>query len=147
MPLAALLLLHAGATLSMTGLIWFVQIVHYPLFLRVGADAFRTYAAAHQRRTTWLVGPLMLLEIASATGLVLRLKQDPERLLAWTGLALLATIWLSTALIQVPLHRRLLAGFDRQTIERLIRSNWLRSVAWTLRSIIALWLLRPAGLA
>ena len=33
-----LLLLHAAATLFMTGLIWFVQVVHYPLFARVGED-------------------------------------------------------------------------------------------------------------
>ena len=72
----------------MTGLIWFVQIVHYPLFLRVGADAFRTFSAEHQRRTTRVVAPLMLLEIATATGLVLRLTQDPERRIAWIGLAL-----------------------------------------------------------
>ena len=33
---AWLLILHAGATLYMAGVIWFVQIVHYPLFSRVG---------------------------------------------------------------------------------------------------------------
>ena len=32
-----LLLLHAGATFFMCGLIWFVQIVHYPLFAQVGS--------------------------------------------------------------------------------------------------------------
>lgn len=36
-----LLYLHAGATLFMTGLIWFVQVVHYPLFLRVGEGNFQ----------------------------------------------------------------------------------------------------------
>ena len=59
------------------------------------------------------------------------------------GLGLLSAIWLSTAFIQVPLHRRLLEGYDRHTIEQLIHSNWFRTFAWTLRAVLALWLLRP----
>lgn len=31
-----LLLVHAAVTLYMTGVIWFVQVVHYPLFSCVG---------------------------------------------------------------------------------------------------------------
>lgn len=53
---------HAGATWFMTGLIWFVQIVHYPLMGAVPGDAFRVYQELHQRRTTWIVGPVMLVE-------------------------------------------------------------------------------------
>ncbi len=34
---ALLVLGNLAPTLMMTGLIWFVQIVHYPLFDRVGA--------------------------------------------------------------------------------------------------------------
>ena len=36
MPL--LLQLHALATIFMAGVIWFVQVVHYPLFRAVGRD-------------------------------------------------------------------------------------------------------------
>ena len=54
-----LLLIHAGATLYMTGLIWFVQVVHYPLMARVGEDGFAEYEKHHQRLTTWVVAPPM----------------------------------------------------------------------------------------
>ena len=47
-----LLSLHLAATAAMTGLIWFVQVVHYPLFAAVGADQFVAYEVAHQRRTS-----------------------------------------------------------------------------------------------
>ena len=58
MPSTPLVLLaHAAATLYMVGLIWFVQVVHSPLFSRVGADGFVPYAAAHGVLTTWVVGP------------------------------------------------------------------------------------------
>ena len=42
------LVLHVAATMFMVGLIWLVQIVHYPLFAHVGADTFLAY---HQRHT------------------------------------------------------------------------------------------------
>jgi hypothetical protein len=68
----SILLLHAAATLSMTGLIWFVQVVHYPLMARVGRVGFADYEAAHTRRTTWVVAPPMLIEGFTAVVLLLR---------------------------------------------------------------------------
>lgn len=62
-----LLLAHAAATWAMVGLIWFVQVVHYPLFAAVDAAESPVYARLHQRRTTWVVGPPMLVERATAT--------------------------------------------------------------------------------
>ena len=133
----ALPLAHAASTLFMTGLIWFVQLVHYPLFLRVGEAGFATYAAQHARRTTWVVLPLMLLEAATA----LMLVGVTDTALSWVGLGLLGLIWASTAALQVPCHTRLQRGFDRDTARRLVRSNWVRTVAWSCRSVVALLIL------
>lgn len=63
------LLVHLTATFAMVGIIWFVQIVHYPLFARVGAGGFPAYSGAHSRL---VVGPPMLAEAATAVALVLR---------------------------------------------------------------------------
>jgi hypothetical protein len=60
------LLIHALVTWFMTGLIWFVQVVHYPLMAAVGSPGFAAYEAAHSRRTTWVVAPVMLAEAATA---------------------------------------------------------------------------------
>ena len=64
-----LLLAHAGATLFMTGLIWFVQVVR---------------------------------------------PANVPPAVAWAGFALLAAVWLSTALLQAPRHAALGEGFDRR---------------------------------
>ncbi len=135
--MTALLLVHAGATVAMAGLVWFVQLVHYPLFAHVGRDGFARYEAEHTRRTTWLVAPLMLTE--AATALVL-LVADPSPLTV-AGAVLLGVVWLSTALVQVPLHGRLQRGFDVDAHRRLVRSNAVRTAAWTGRAAIALALL------
>lgn len=139
-----LLVVHAGATLAMTGVIWFVQVVQYPLLARVGPDEFAGFHAMHMRRTGRVVGPLMLLEVASALGIALHPPAGVPPAAAWTGVGLLAVIWLATALVQVPQHRRLSADFDPSLVAGLVRGNWLRTVAWSLRAALALWWLAPA---
>ena len=132
------LLAHAAATLAMTGVIWFVQVVHYPLFGGVGADRWIGYAAAHGRLTTLVVAPLMLVELATAVLLVLRPPADVGRWAAVLGLALVLVIWASTALLQVPAHGRLGAGFDADVHRGLVAGNWIRTLAWTARSALVL---------
>jgi uncharacterized membrane protein len=141
---AGLLLGHAASTLAMAGVIWFVQVVHYPLFAAVAPERFAEYEAGHRRLTTFVVAPLMLAEIATAVALVLRpaAAAAQPRWAVWAGLALLAVIWASTFLVQVPLHERLAAGFDAAAHRRLVRSNWVRTAAWTARAGLALLLLR-----
>ena len=136
-------IIHAGATCFMVGLIWFVQIVHYPLMRRVSADGFPAYALAHQRRTTWIVAPMMLVEAASALLLAWPAFGGVKyNSLPWIGLALLAVVWFSTFALQVPLHTRLASCFDDAACRRLVRTNWIRTFAWTARGIVALLMLQ-----
>jgi hypothetical protein len=135
-----MLLLHAAATWFMVGLIWMVQLVHYPLFGQVGEDKFAAYARQHTRAISWLVGPPMLIELACALLLVLWPPLGGAWA-AWGGLGLLALIWLSTALFQVPAHTRLQQGFDPLLHRGLVQSNWLRTVGWSLRGLLAMWML------
>lgn len=124
----------------MVGLIWFVQLSHYPLFARVGAEGFTGYHAGHLPRTAAVVGPLMLAEVWTAATLVIAPPADGVDL-AWLGLLLLAVIWLSTALLQVPAHRRLERGFMASAHRRLVLTNWIRTAAWSGRGVVALLLL------
>lgn len=137
------LLAHAAATWFMTGLIWFVQIVHYPLMGAVPGEGFPAYAKAHQRLTTWIVGPVMLIELAAAAMLAMGVNVGPDgRSLRWLGLAILVVIWVSTFAVQVPLHERLAKGLDRRVWRWLVVTNWARTVAWTARGVIALVMMR-----
>lgn len=140
----AFLLLHAGATLFMTGLIWFVQVVHYPLFASVGAEGYSSYQTEHMRRTGLVVGPVMLVEAGTAAALPLLGLGREAWLLALAGIGLLLVIWLSTFLVQVPLHGRLARGFDARSAALLVSSNWVRTVAWSIRGAIAVALVGMA---
>jgi uncharacterized membrane protein len=135
-----LLGLQVLSTVFMTGLIWFVQIVHYPLMDNVAGEAFTRYERRHQRATTWVVAPAMLVELVTAIGLVVVLSQPYARALAIAGLALVLAIWGSTLGLQMPLHRRLAEGHQPALIHRLVQTNWIRTVLWSLRSALVLLL-------
>ena len=128
--------LHLGATLLMTGVILSVQFVQYPLFAQVGNSvAFLKYHSAHMQRITWVVGPLMILELVTQT---LLLAKRPHDTTLWIGATLLLLAWLSTAFVQVPAHKRLQGGLDFSVHRWLVCSNWLRTVAWSARSALLL---------
>lgn len=118
----------------MTGLIWMVQLVHYPLMALVGTQGFAEYHARHSRRITLIVGPVMALELFTGALLLFPLGAIP----AWfalANLALLLTTWASTGLLQVPRHKRLAQAFDVAVHRQLVGTNWVRTAGWTIRSI------------
>lgn len=135
-----ILLAHLAATLFMVGVIWFVQVVHYPLFSRIGSEKFSLYSEAHSRLTTYVVGPPMLVEASTALLLVFQRPEGVPLAAALIGLALVVAVWLSTALLQVPRHTTLGSGFDRRAWSGLVLSNWVRTVAWSARGGLVLWM-------
>lgn len=154
-PLAqALFLAQFAATFFMTGLIWFVQIVHYPLFGSVHrhspAAGFLEYHTRHANRTTWVVFPPMAIELAASLAALsgsLRpgFVSEPA---AIASAVLVVLIWASTGLLQVPLHDRLGREADEPTIAGLVASNWLRVVLWSARCVLlvaAIWQPLTAG--
>ena len=130
------------STLALFGLIWFVQLVHYPLFLRIAPADFPAFEAEHATRTGWIAGPLMVAEFLSALLLLLRSVRPAQipAAQAWLGAALVGILWLSTFFVQVPLHNQLHQGFQPAVIQRLVATNWLRTAAWTVRAaLIVFW--------
>jgi hypothetical protein len=140
-PLTRLLLLaHFASSFYMVGLLWFVQVVHYPLFSNVGSPDFPCYEQRHTNLTTWVVAPPMLIEGATALLLFWFRPAGVASWALWMGLALLCVIWLSTAGIQVPCHEVLSKRFDPVVHQRLVWTNWLRTAFWSLRGLLVLWI-------
>lgn len=133
-------LLHLAATLFMVGLIWFVQVVHYPLMARVGRAEFVAYEQAHTRRTAWVVAPPMLVELATGIALLWVRPAGVSLAAALAGVALLAVVWGSTRFVQVPCHETLSRAFDPGVHRRLVSTNWVRTAVWSLRGILAVWM-------
>ncbi len=131
-----LLTAHVAATWFMAGLIWTIQLVHYPLFGWVGEDAFARYEAEHVRRMGRLLIVPALVEVVTAAALVVGRPAGVSLALVLAGGALLAAMWVTTAFVQVPLHERLADGPSSETTRHLVTSNWVRTAGWTLRGVL-----------
>jgi hypothetical protein len=129
------LTLHASSTWAMFGLIWFVQVVHYPLFVFARAD-FTAFETQHRSLTGIVVAPLMLLELSTAT-LLLFPFFGIELFVRWLSFALLVAVWLSTFFFQVPMHSLLNYGYFASAHKRLVTTNWARTAGWSLRAVLA----------
>lgn len=141
---AGLLATHLAATAFMAGVIWFVQVVHYPLMDGWPHADFSRWEAAHRERTAMVVIPAMLLEGGVATLLLAVRPRGVPGWLAWTGWLALVGIWASTFAVQVPLHDTLSAGWLAQAHARLVSTNWLRTLLWSFRSLLAAAMLLAA---
>ncbi len=140
-----LLLANLAATWFLTGLVWFVQVVHYPLFCEVDPERFAAYHAAHVKLTTRVVVVPMCVELFASIGLVLFPPSGVAWPWVWVSLFLIVAIWVSTMLVQVRLHARLGAGWDRSVIRRLVATNLLRTFLWTTHALVLLYMV-AAGL-
>lgn len=102
----------------MCGLCWMVQVAHYPLFREIRLEDFPAYERKNVA-TAYVTVPMMTVELLTGAWL-LYVYFDPMQ---WINVGLLATIWLSTVLLQVPIHLQLMNNASPRLITRLIRSK------------------------
>ena len=142
MSLPHLLLLNFAAAAYLTGLIWVVQLVTYPAMTIVGKEEFARYHTAHTRGMGWVVGAPMVAELALAGWLAWAAYSVWGASTALGQLALVLVVWAVTFFVSVPFHNRLEAGgYNYIALDGLVRTNWLRTLAWTARAGWLGWLL------
>lgn len=125
----------------MIGVIWVVQITVYPAMKWFETHEFGMRHDAYRNKIALIVTGPMFLELLASVYAVVRPFEWLDRTVAIVLLAFLVLIWVSTVVIQVPLHERLSAGKDVDAIESLVRTNWIRTSLWSLRGLIVTTLL------
>ncbi len=134
--MTGVLVVSTVAAWAMVGVIWTVQLVHYPMLATMSELVPAQAAVDHQRRISWVVGPLMAAEGVTALILLVDRPASMGWPSAWLAAGLLGIALLSTVAVQVPLHTRLAAGHDAAAADRLLSSNWIRTAAWTGRGLV-----------
>ena len=134
-----ILLINLASTIFLTGLIWLVQIIQYPGFAFVETEKFRAFHASYTFWITPIVAPAMLLELLTSALLLFYSPENIDSKLIWLGLVLTIIVWASTFFIQVPLHEKLALGFDAEAHSALVNTNWIRTIAWSLRGVLVLY--------
>ena len=128
-------------SVGMFGVIWIMQIVHYPLMRFVSGEQFARFETAHRVRISWVVGPLMLIEGVCVLAFLFAPPAGLPWWLPWVGAGVETVAIGTTAFVSAPLHERLNANFDQATLNRLIATNWIRTIAWTCRAAVAIAML------
>ncbi len=132
---------HLVSTVFLTGLIWTIQIVHYPLFAMVGPDRFPAYEAAHSARITAVIALPWAVQGVTMLALLIAPPAGLPRALIWTAAVLAALPVAVTLVASVPAHSVLGDGFDAAAHTRLVTTNWLRTAAWTAHVAVAIGML------
>ncbi len=140
-----LILFHTLCCLLLTGLIWTIQLVHYPSFKFIKPSAFKDFSSFHGARISIIVMPLMCIELLSSFLITYQniYNEAPSAILILNLIGVMLT-WGSTFLLSVPIHTELHKnGYNLKKIRLLILTNWPRTILWTVRSIALIWLLKP----
>lgn len=130
--------LHLFSCFAMTGAIWLVQLVVYPLFAYFADDKLAAAHALHSNNITLIVGPLMLVELFTALYLVVATDAPLPRWWLVLNLVLVLVLWGHTFFVAVPLHNRLTVAESAMIVPALVRANWTRTLLWSVRAIVFL---------
>ena len=140
-----LLVANTASALLLVGLIWTVQVVHYPLMALVDGDRFVDYEAAHAPRMAAVVmAPWSVQGLTTAWLILARPPGVPTWAVAIAAVTAAIPV-LVTIVWSVPSHARLAGGFDHDVHRTLVRTNWIRTWAWTAHGVNALAMLVRAG--
>ena len=110
----------------LVGVILMTQILSYPLLLKLNKSNFYDYYNSYTKRISFIVIPLMIFEVF----LSIILNTILNNFYLFVSNILLLIIWSSTFLIQVPIHNKLSSNHSYSLINKLIFTNWIRTVAW-----------------
>lgn len=126
---------------ALFSLIWLVQLILYPTLSLLPESILKHVHQLHMNRISLLVIPLMSCEIILiAYRWITHLGSDAFFIMQS---ALIGMVWISTFLIQVPLHNRIESQLSlKSDCQKLTNSNWLRTILWSLSlfvGIIHLW--------
>lgn len=131
-----ILLANFVAATVMTGVIWFVQWVHYPLLASVPVDRAVETAKKHQRSTGQVLAIPMAVEGFTTLGLLISRPEGVQIIWPWIGAVLLAVALGSTVILSVPLHAKMVANPTAEVGRRLVVTNWPRTIAWSARAVV-----------
>jgi len=118
-------------------LIWLIQIMHYPSFRYIDSTQFSEFHLHHNRTITIVVLPLMLCELLNVLWITNKSGFSPIFLLL-SGIVV--AVWLTTFLVSVPLHNQMAHFKNAEAIEKLISTNWIRTLLWTAKVVIVTFL-------
>ena len=110
----------------LVGIILITQFVNYPLFKKIDQN-FEIIHREYTKKMGYVVAPIMVLEAITVFSMYIYYPKSNVLILI---ICLTIIIWLSTFLIQVPIHKTVAFKKDSKKIKRLISTNYIRTISW-----------------
>ena len=132
------LMIHIISTSIMVGVIWVIQLVHYPSFKYVNESDYIIFQKYHMSNISNIVFPVMFTELITA---LIILFFGEKSLFFVLSLICLFLIWVMTGVLFTKYHSILKEGKDLMIIEKMIKANWIRALLWTMRLIMILFVI------
>ena len=131
-------MIHIISTSIMVGVIWVIQLVHYPSFKYVNESDYIIFQKYHMSNISNIVFPVMFTELITA---LIILFFGEKSLFFVLSLICLFLIWVMTGVLFTKYHSILKEGKDLTIIEKMIKANWIRALLWTMRLIMILFVI------
>ena len=117
-------------------LIWIVQVIIYPSFRFIDDSNFTIWHRSYCNLIGFFVLPIMVCQLIQVSSACFFSVGN----FIWLKLIGVLSAWLITFFISAPCHRQLQWGKNLEVIDRLIRTNWWRSILWSFVFLISLYL-------
>ena len=130
-----LIIFHAIVTFILTGLIWVIQLVHYPMFQFLDLKNYSKAMQFHQQRISLIVMPLMLFELISGVYLAHAQWATLSGFHA-INIAFLLIIWVHTFGLMVPFHQTMSIQLNTSLLQKTLQHHWIRTLAWSAKSVL-----------
>ena len=121
----------------MVGVIWVIQLLHYPTFHFIEQSNYQKFQNFHMQRISVIVIPVMVIEFVTASLLAYYLNQQ---LLSYILLIMLILIWGITFAFFTKIHEKLTGGYDKIAVNKLVLINWSRTILWSFRLLFLLFI-------
>ena len=141
MSIDLLFKLHFSVTFYLLGVIYIIQVIHYPVLALIGKNEFIECHAKHMNQTSFVIAPAMILEVITMALLLYMSPIFRNDIYFIFSCVMIFLIWCVTFFISVPLHNILVSGYNYPAWKKLVLTNWIRTFAWSVRAIILFYLL------
>ena len=141
--LRTLIVVHCASTMFMVGLIWTIHYVHYPLFANVGETTYVAFQNEHVERigrllvVPWLTEGFTLIGVLALAFLG---GHKTLRVAAIINGAAMSVVLVISGFWSAPAHGKLAKGFDQSVHQQLMTANLIRSLAWSVCGVCAIWI-------
>lgn len=132
------LLLNLISTLLIAGVLWFIQLVHFPLINEMPAKNMVNNGYYHMQKILGIINLLFIIDFITIVFLLLLVNSDLSATLMLINILIFLFTVILTRITFLPIHQNLSKNPNSFLISKLINLNWIRTLVWSLKVLFML---------